>query len=565
MGRTSTRVSFGLFDLVLKASSSLACLDTQPFTQLSDLRNDNTSPRPYASYEPDYWLLDGQYKFLPPAPYTTVHIGLVSLSMSDADGAFAVPPVLEVSFGQLHDTSSLSLVFAPVSGDYASSVTIAFYHGAALLRSDTYTPSAPEFYTGQEVTAFDKIVITFHATSRPYRYARVAALNYGELVTFAGVSVKAASLIEEINQLSTELPFNTLDLSLYSADAQFSLINPTGKYTSLSEGQTLDVYEAVDGVESYIGRFYLEEWENSSDTDYHFRASDILGMLDGQIYTGGIWPDGVLLETLVESILTPVNVPYELNSTLIGTPVRGWLSRSSYRRALQQIGFAVGAAVTCARSGVIRFTQTKLPGQHLAETHVSRAQKGLEQALTLKHLVTGVSVTSHTYAPCGESIILASGQYQPGVYEISFGEPIYALAVSGATILQNGVNYAILSVPSFGTVVLTGLKYNDTTAIVTITTPNLPANVRPNILKVEDATLIDSGNVGAVAQRLYDYSQARFLQKTKLFAPPESPGSVVVIDTLYGRKLHGVIERMDTDLTGGYTSKVELTGIDYVD
>ena len=91
MTRTSPLVSFGLFALALKQDSIPACDDVQTFSIVDDLRTGNVTTKPYITYEPDFWLLDGNYKF---KPSTTVHIGLMSLSMSNASGVFAIPPEL---------------------------------------------------------------------------------------------------------------------------------------------------------------------------------------------------------------------------------------------------------------------------------------------------------------------------------------------------------------------------------------------------------------------------------------------------------------------------------------
>ena len=65
---TSPRVQFGLYALELKQDSSPACTDVQEFASIADLKTGNATAKPYATYEPDLWLLDGNYKFLP-----TVH------------------------------------------------------------------------------------------------------------------------------------------------------------------------------------------------------------------------------------------------------------------------------------------------------------------------------------------------------------------------------------------------------------------------------------------------------------------------------------------------------------
>lgn len=563
MTKTTARVSFGLFALELKEDANLSTIsELQPFSKVDDLETDNVSTRPYASYEPNYWLLDGQYKFLP-AVYTTIHVGLISLEMSDSAGDFTTAPQLTAEFSRTHDIDGLALRFQTYTGDYCSALTIDYYDGSnQLIRSDSYQPDYTEFSTLQPVTGFKKIIITFHSTNRPRRYLRLTGIDFGELISFEGDAIKIAKTTEQVCQLSTELPYSELELELYSQEAQFSILNPAGQYAALKERQPLFVYEIVDGTNEFIGRYYLTEWENLSDTLYKFRAMDILGILDGMTYRGGLF-NGEPLEDLIEAILAPISIPYELDNRLTGIEITGWIKAGSYREALQQIGFAAGAAIHATRSGVLRIEKTKIAENETAYATITRAEKGIEQSLALRPIVTGVEVTAHNYIPGGESQLVMSGEYAPGMYEIIFGEPMHALTIEGATILESGVNYATIAVAEVGTVALNGLKYIDTTAVTSVAMTGLGAGSRPNIIRVESATLVHAGNVKEIAQRVYDYYQQRYSQRVKLYAPLVKPGDVVIIDTLYKRKLLAVIEKMESDLTLGFTAHVDMVGVDY--
>jgi hypothetical protein len=92
-----------------------------------------------------------------------------------------------------------------------------------------------------------------------------------------------------VNPLSVILPVNTLDLSLFSSDATFSIINPSGDYAALEERQPLDVYERIGAGEIYIGQYYLDKWENPSNNQVEFRCIDLMGILETLPYLGGIW------------------------------------------------------------------------------------------------------------------------------------------------------------------------------------------------------------------------------------------------------------------------------------
>jgi hypothetical protein len=564
MSITSPQVSFGLYGLSIKQDSIPSTINPlQPFSKIADLRTDNATNRPYITYEPNFWLLDGGYKFLP-ADTSTVHVGMMSLAMSDAGGNFAVPPVLTVNFGAPHTTDGLTLRFAEYSGNFASLIDIKFYDAlGALIRDDLYTPTSWEFSTGQAVSNFQQIVITFEQTNLPYRYLRLTGIDYGQLITLTGLDIKSASVIEEIDMLSAQVPINTLDLLIHSADADFSIINPSGYFAALQKRQPLAVHELVDNQTIFIGNYYLDKWANKSDTEIEFSCVDLLGVLDSMPYLGGIWlGSGIALSTLIEQILGSVNIPYELDTALASVMVTGWLPACTYREALQHIGFAVGAYVTCARNGAVEIYSTKIAADSVAyDVAITKADKGQDQSLTLNQMVTGVEVTVHNYIASTDSQQLYNGALNAGSYTITFDAPMHDLSVTGAAIAASGVNYAVLNVTTAGTVTLTGLTYTDTAQVKGIYTSGLDASVKPNVLKVTDATLVNANNVTSVAQRIYDYYQQRYLQKVKLFAPLAQPGDVALIDTLYNQQIRGVIEKMSADLANGFTVQAEITGV----
>jgi hypothetical protein len=560
MPRTSTRVQFGLFAIEIRQDSEPSTAEElQPFAKLEDLKSGAFNPQPFASFEPDYWLLDGSYKFLPD-DYAEVHLGLVSTQMSNEDGDFAVPPVLTVDFSRAHDANGLTLKFSTLTGDYCSSLNIKYYDPEdTLLADNDYQPTGTEFTTGLAVEGFDRIVITFYSTSRPYRYLRLSGIDYGELFTFEGEAIKAASVVEESDPLSSELRINTLRLRLYSADAQFNPLDPQGDYAALAERQPLAVYEIVDGNPVFIGQYFLREWKNDSETEIEFEADDLLGMMDQIPCRGGLW-NGADLGDLVEAFLGAASIPYELDPSLETVKITGWIPAGSLRETLQQLAFAAGAQVSCARSWGVRIFPARLASVETPADEITRAQIGARPQLTLRPQIAGVEVAAHKFVASNTTQELFNDSLAAGQHEIVFRQPMHSLSVTGATIAESGVNYARLNVAAPGTVTLSGKLYIDTAKTHTITNPSVTGSIKP-IVRVKDATLVHAGNVAAVAQRIYDYYQQRLEQKIKLFAPAVQVGDCALVDTLYGRQIRAVIEKMDIDLGMGMTAKVELAGV----
>jgi len=171
-----------------------------------------------------------------------------------------------------------------------------------------------------------------------------------------------------------------------------------------------------------------------------------------------------------------------------------------------------------------------------------------------------VEVTFHDIVAGSGDKTLYEGELASGSHEITFGQPMHTLSVTGATITESGANYAILTVESAGEVSLTGKVYEDTQTVHGVYM-SLPVTTKENILKVTDATLVNSTNGAVLTRRLYDYYQQRYVQKLKLFAPTIKPGGSVILDSLYGRSLKGVVEKMSCDLSGGFLVQTEVVGI----
>ncbi|MBV5322624.1 MAG: hypothetical protein JZU60_02165 [Ilumatobacteraceae bacterium] len=560
MSSTSPLVAFGLYAMAIKQDSTPTCPDLQPFSKITDLKTGNVTTKSYATFEPDFWLLDGNYKIKPADNLT--HVGLMSLSMSNAYGLFDIPPVLTVLFGTAHSSEGLTLKFAQQSTDYANSILVSYYNASdVLICSDAYNPTGWEFSTNLAVSNFQKIVITFTSTNKPYRYLRLLEIEFGKLIYFTGSDIKSASVVEEINPLSIELPIDTLELRLYSSDSAFSIISPSGDYAQLRDKQPLDVYETLQSDTVFIGQFYLDYWENPSDTEIIFKCIDMTGVLDTIPYMGGIWLTATTVGALLQSMFEAISTPYDLDPDLEAAEIKGWIPVCSYREALQQIAFMAGAYVTCSRSGIIRIYKTVLASELSSyDVQITKSDKGTEQSLTLKTLVTGVEVTAHNYVSNTSSAELYNGILPVGTHTITFNAPMHDLSITGATLTTTGANYAIVSVASTGTVTLLGQGYTDTKQVLGVYDTTIDSSVKSNILSITDATLVTRDNLAAITQLVYDYYQQRYLQKVKLYSPTAEVGNSVLVDTLYSRQMAGVVEKLSIDLSGGFTAQAEIVG-----
>jgi hypothetical protein len=559
---TSVMATFGLYDLEVKSDSTFSAPDLQTFSKVDDLRTGNVVDFPYITYEPNFWLLDGTFHFMP-TDDTLIHLGLMSLTPSDVNGDFTSHPMLTITFEKLHTIDGLVLHFSS-TGDYSDSVEIVWYNALdVVLFSDTYTPDSEEFDIDQEVVDFKKITLEFFSTNRSYRYLYFKGIDFGQLIRWSGTDILSAEAVEQLDMLSLTAPWNTCNLNLYSIESDFSIVNPSGYYSRLSQNQPLLLYALKDEKKIFMGRYYLDTWKNVSETEFEFNCVDALSVLSRIPYYGNIWlPAGILSQYLIDEIMTVAAIPYELDQSLYDIPVMGYLPESNCRDALQQICFAIGAYIDCSRSNLVKiYKSIILSGTETNVVEISATEQAEGSTLELKPLLTGVELLSHNYVEGTDALTLFEGPLSAGIYTIHFSEPAHTLAINGATFITQGVNHAIIQVAVEGTVSVTGLAYADNKQSYVLYREGLRTFEIPNILKIQKATLVNNANAANVAARVFSYYSQRYIQEVGLFAPSINLGQLVLSDTVEGAVLRGAVERLELNLSGGFLAQALISGV----
>lgn len=562
--RTNTRVEFGLYDVTARGDSSPACDAAQPFCSLRrDLLVEAVpSQVKYGTLESRQWLMDGSFSFFPEVP-EAYFWGLWSAVQSGESGAFTDPPVLDIQFSQAHSSSGLMLHFYAPTGDWASKLKIQWYGAdGGLLASALFTPDAVDFYCAKKVDRYCRIRLTFLETNHPGRYLKLAGLDYGVYLHFAGDEIVKAHVLEECDPLSAEISINTLGLTLYNKEGRFSILNPEGYFDVLQHKQKLTVWEDVrpearsTSSTSYcMGTFYLSDWENSGDTLADFTAVDAVGLLDGAPYDGGVYDTtaGALAADILDGY------SYTLDEELAAERVQGYLAAGTRREALQQLAFAIGAVVDCSRSDLIRIS----PAPARASGMIAYDRKFQDGSkVTLNPLITAVAVTAHRYQAEDAASELYKDTLESGTYQVTFSAPAVAdsLTVTGATLAGRGVNRCTLTVAKAGEVCVTGRKYVDSTIVLRRAAANLPPNAQDNELTVTDATLVSPDRATAVANRVLDYYAQRYEQTFRMIAGDEKLADRLIVQSFGGEMVRGVLTKLEFDLTGGFVADAKVVG-----
>ena len=556
--KTETEISYDLVDATAAQDGALSASDKQPWAALDEL-HDHTEGREmvkWGTLEDGAFLLDGTFALFPDDP-AAEDMGLWSQEQSGADGRFAVPPTLTVAFSHAHTSLGVTLTFSEPTGDFCSALTIQWYGAnGALLAAQDFTPDNAVYFCERLVQDYYKLVLTFRSTNKPRRFLKLFKVEYGLVENLKGGRITEASLLEEADPVSLTVSVNTFRFGFY-ADRRFDMLDMTGVYSVFQQQQRVHVRQRVDGVLRDMGVFYTDVPEVEDQRAVSIDCIDLVGVLDQTDYMGGLWLDGIKAGGLLADIMRSAGAAddCEIDPALAGVTVKGYLPICTHRQALQQLAFALGAMVRCARGDKIRLVQP--PAR--AGAVITPRDKVAGHRQTQRPYVSGVEVYTHGYVLGGNSSELFKAACKAGEELVKFGSPAANLSCTGAAIIESGVNYAKLRVTAAGEVTLTGRAYEDQMSLGgSVYVASLPAGARANVKTVENVTL--SADPQAVAQRLFNFYQKRVEDTGDLFPVDAAAGDLVELQIKDGKTLTGIVESMDIDLTGGGIAKAVVAG-----
>jgi len=402
------------------------------------------------------------------------------------------------------------------------------------------------------------------------------------VLEFTGEQVINASIVEEVSPLCTELPASALDFKIMLYDESFSMFSGE-YYQQLKKRLPILVYERVGLEDRFVGKFYLDEWKNTSEREFEFSAIDLVGLLEMINYDGGFWATPTEIGAVLEQLLTPINVAYSLSPALSGVKVSGWIPPGNYRGAIQQVCFAAGATVSTARSQVLEIKPITIP-QLVYDTRVTDQDKLMERSVKLEQQITSIEIVSHNYSQSETVETIFDEDLQAGSHKIIFEKPYYSILVNGPGYVANtlateagdeliteggdslevggqynfGTNSLYLELSSPGHVTITGRSWVDSKRSFLFREEGIADDSNP--IKVEDATMVSVGNAQGVLDKMRDYYRQRYTQEMTMLPTNVKPGNIVKTSAFYGESLIASVLKMELDLTGGYLAKTSIRG-----
>lgn len=364
---TAAKVSFEILDNEAYEDNSVSVTSEAEIGRKGQLTNKiREMSHKYATFERDYFRLDGSFHIPPRADEGHNELGWWSDVIADENGVFNPPQAVTWTFGEEHNSMGLTIYFDVLAGEYAAEFDIDVF------RLDG-TPIAHESVEGNISTSYvwvhgldnyGKIIITIRKWGRPYRRARITEMDFGVIKEYDGDKLIKVSLVEQMNIVGDTLPANELKFTIDNSDKEFNILNPQGFYRFLKERQEVGLSLGVEVAENefeYLNfeKYYLTDWQSDEGAlTTTLTARNIFELLEQREYTQ--LATGTLY-SLTEDILKRSGVErYFIDDGLKEIPTNGFPEKIKARKALQCIGIAAKCAVYQDRQGVLNIRQFKV-------------------------------------------------------------------------------------------------------------------------------------------------------------------------------------------------------------
>ena len=446
----SVVVKYGNIAVGAKEAFNLYATDESYFSKLSQIKEDiSVFPNFGNPLERYSVALDGSVLPLP-SNKEDINIGWWSEQLSNEQGIFEIPIVLEMASEEYFTGTAITITFDAPKEIYATDLSIDWYRDGELLSQKKFKPTNAKYSCENRVEFYNKIIITFNSLNRPLNRLKIKSIDHGSISTFTGGNLKKCNITQKISAISTELPIST---------ASILLKGEAGEEYAFQKRQPLSVFSN----DSLQMKLFVKKASRKSKDEWDIQAEDYVGVLDSVSFYGGIYEDESAGNLLIK-IFNKAKVPYDIEADIMAETVSGYIPFGTCRNATMQVLFAVGAIIDTSNSEVIKVKRMSQDvSQKIGKERIFQGLRVVDDTR-----ITAVSLTAHTYKAIEDSLIVYDANKSgEGVnIFVKFNEPLHDLSIQDGEILESGHNYAIINAGT--NCKLNGQKYEHSSVIKTL-------------------------------------------------------------------------------------------------
>lgn len=254
----------------------------------AQLHDKNIDIVPYATLEPNRWVLDGSFKLFP--LQENDHIGFLGDVLSGEDGTFFPEVWVEEQFENVSILQACSIYFpTSVYDGVPSNFKVEVKQGGVAYFTQEFTGNTASQIDLDGFTVYnpDAIRVTVTKWSMPRRRLRVPEIIPGLHEEWTGRMIAEFALKHQGDVSCMTLPYGTCTIKMDNLDRRFEPRSKNGVFQSIEERQGIPVFLGVqleDGSVEYksVGVFYQYSggWKTGDNgLTMQWDLVDIVGLL----------------------------------------------------------------------------------------------------------------------------------------------------------------------------------------------------------------------------------------------------------------------------------------------
>lgn len=356
----------------------------------------------YTSLELNMWVLDGSREL-----YPGEQVGWNSAGLSGDGGAYTSPPWLEFVFPSNQDSYGFTLIFDDTQPDNypAQVVTTTWDENGGQIGTLTTTPDGYFHIVNLPTQNYRRVRFTFNSSSIPHRRVRVCGVRFGIKYDYDADTISGVEVRQSISPWAESLPSAEVDATIDNQEQLYNMINPSGLYAYLQDGQYMQWTITVNGSPVYMGQSYFTSAESEDGgLTASITFNDWLYVLDNVEYTGagsGTWTLQQAVTALLAAASAEFTAVYDgsLASVVIANTIP---EGTSVREGLRLCAQAAMCTCYVDRNNALHFSQAAVASSPVdvwgLDVQHGDAQVKVGQLYNVVKLVTGTDAEGEDIA-----------------------------------------------------------------------------------------------------------------------------------------------------------------------
>lgn len=582
--KTSVRASFELTEESALKNATFYAENNSDFCTISKLRTNISEYMPFMTLEHNINVLDGTLETFNSSSYD-----LSYLSTNVSDENCVSTNEIVVSLAETYSIYGITFDFGNI--DFLDQISVDYMKDSEIIKSYDLYPNSRYYTSDIFAELFNKIVIKFKSTRFPGMFTKMQYLYLGKIYNWDD-EVLSCDITENVNPISKEIKTNTCELSVYSEENDFNVVDPNGPFRYLGKNQKLKLYVDCDGSEYNFGLFFLDTWDASVKNVIKFNLISPIGILsritcyDGWFALNPIetpYREGdtvySALKKLFDNYTSDIysNLSYSVSENLT-TPLFGTIPYGDYKKVIQAIAFCSCASVNDTRDGVIKVSRI-IENESSSEINLNNILGEIKVSLIESPSVVELHYTKYEYhdkTEDGKYKELTTLNLTKGVKtKITSSKPIEYVrykktSSSQWTYLSDtayNLYYFDFTPAETATYTFQIIEMESDNSGLHIFDISEKTNQVENVVKIDSDPLIfhgvnDNGNDNEFIENIKKYYgnvpymvEFEFINNGTI-----KTGDVVTVETDLGYKIKGYLIEQNISLSGGMISKAKVIG-----